>query len=121
MIFSIINDPEIPADELNHDLVVINQWAYKWKMKFNHDPKKKAGQLLFTSKKTTPTPNPSLSFNVNIVPKVEEQKPLGLFLDSKLSVERHLNDKFVKAKKGIEIIKYLSKGLERNFRTGSGV
>ena len=44
--------------------------------------------------------------------KINEQKHLGLILDdSKLTFERHLNEKITKAKKGIGIIKYLSKSL----------
>ena len=46
IIFSIINGPVISADELNHDLEVINHWAYQWKMEFNPDPKKEATELL---------------------------------------------------------------------------
>ena len=45
------------------------------------------------------------------MPKVNEQKHLGLVFDSKLSFERHLNEKIIKPKKGIGIIKYLSKFL----------
>ena len=40
-----------------------------------------------------------------------KQKHLGLILDSKLSFEKHLNEKIIKAKKAIGIIKYLSKFL----------
>ena len=35
MLFSVVNNPEISANELNHDLKVKSQWAYQWKMKFN--------------------------------------------------------------------------------------
>ena len=45
------------------------------------------------------------------MPTVIEQKHLGLILDSKLSFERHVNEKLIKGKKGIGIIKYLSKFL----------
>ena len=45
------------------------------------------------------------------MPTVIEQKHLGLILDSKLSFERHVNEKIIKAKKGIGIVKYLSKFL----------
>jgi len=110
MLFSIVNDPVISANELNHDLKVINQWAYQWKMEFNPDPNKQATELLFSCKKNSPN-HPSLFFNGTVVPKVNEQKHLGLILDSKLSFERHLNEKIIKAKKGIGIIKYLSKFL----------
>ena len=42
MLFSIVNDPAISADELNNDFEVINHCAYKWKMEFHPDPKKQA-------------------------------------------------------------------------------
>ena len=54
--------------------------------------------------------HPSLFFNDSVVPKVNEQKHLGLIIDSNLSSRRHLNEK-IKEKKSIGIIKYLSKFL----------
>ena len=32
MLFSVVNNPAISANELNHNLKVISQWAYQWKM-----------------------------------------------------------------------------------------
>ena len=110
MLFSIVNNPTISANELNHDLKVISQWAYQWKMKFNPNLNKQATELLFSCKQIGPN-HPSLFFNESVVPTVIEQKHLGLILDSKLSFERHVNEKIIKAKKGIGIIKYLSKFL----------
>ena len=34
MLFSIVNDPVISANDLNRDLNVINQWACQWKTEF---------------------------------------------------------------------------------------
>ena len=51
MLFSIVKDPVISADDLNHDLDVICQWAYQWKMEFNPDPSKQATEVLFSCKK----------------------------------------------------------------------
>ena len=82
MLFSVVNNPSISANELNQDLKVISQWAYQWKMKFNPDLNKQATELLFSCKKNSPN-HPSLFFNESIVPKVNEQKHLGLILDSK--------------------------------------
>ena len=107
MLFSIVNDPVISANDMNQDLKVINQWAYQWKMEFNPDPNKQATELLFSCKKNSPN-HPSLFFNGTVVPKVNEQKHLGLTLGSTLSFERHLNEKIMKAKRIIGIIKYLS-------------
>ena len=102
MLFSVVNNPAISANELNHDLKVIFQWAYQWKMNFNPDLNKQATELLFSCKKNSPK-HSSLFFNESVVPKVKEQKHLGLTLDSKLSYERHMKN-IIKAKKGIGII-----------------
>ena len=107
MLFSIVNDPVISANELNQDLKVRNQWSYQWKMEFNPDPNKQATELLFSCKENSPN-HPSLFFNGTEVSKVNERKHLGLILDSKLSFERHLNEEIMKAKRIIGIIKYLS-------------
>ena len=100
MLFTRVNDPVKSANELNHDLKVINQWAYQWKMEFNPDPNKQATKLLFSCKKNSPI-HPSLLFGT-LVPKVNEHKHLGLILSSKWSVERHLNEKIIKAKEVLE-------------------
>ena len=42
---------------------------------------------------------------------VKEQKHLGLILESSLSFEKHLNEKIIKAKKNVGILKHLSKFL----------
>ena len=79
-------------------------------MKFNPDLSKQATELLFSFKKNSQD-HPSLFFNESVVLKVNKQKHSGLTLDSKFSFERHVNEKIKKAKKGIGIIKYLSKFL----------
>ena len=40
--------------------------------------------------------------------KMNEQKHLGLVLDSNLSFKKHINEKIIKAKKNLGIIKHLS-------------
>ena len=110
MLFSIVKDPTISANNLNHDLDIIQQWAYQWKMEFNPDPTKQATEVLFSCKKTSPN-HPQLIFNGIAVAKVNDQKHLGLILDSRLSFEKHLNGKIIKAKKYVGILKHLSKFL----------
>ena len=58
-------------------------------------------------KKVSPN-HPQLIFNGTVVKKVNEQKHLGLILDSGLSFKKHLDEKINKAKKNIAIIKHLS-------------
>ena len=79
-------------------------------MQFNPDPTKQGTEILFFCKKSSPN-HPQLIFNGTGVAKVKEQKRLGLILDSNLFFEKHLNEKIIKAKKNIGIIKHLSKFL----------
>ena len=102
MLFSIVKDPVISANTLNNDLDIIYQCAHQWKMEFNPDPTKQATEVLFSCKKVSPN-HPQLIFND--VVKVNEQKHLGLILQSGLSFEKHLNEKIIKAKKNIGLLK----------------
>ena len=47
-------------------------------------------------------------FNGTIVAKMNDQKHLGLSLDSSLFFEKHVNEKIIKAKKNLGLIKHLS-------------
>ena len=49
MLFSIVKDPVISANDINHDLDMIYQWAHLWKMEFNPDPSKQATDVLFST------------------------------------------------------------------------
>ena len=106
MLFSILKNPEISANCLNHDLEVIHQWVHQWKLEFNPDPTKQATEILFSCKKSNPH-HPQLMFNGTVVAKMIKQKHLGLILDSSLSFRKHLNEKIIKAKKNLGIIKHL--------------
>ena len=55
--------------------------------------------------------HPLLVFNGSALTQVNEQKHLGLILESDLSVEEHLNEKMIKAKRIIGFLKHLSKFL----------
>ena len=62
MLFSIVKDPYLTADDLNHDLLVISKWAHQWKLEFNPDPLKQATEVLFSCKKP-PNKHPDIFFN----------------------------------------------------------
>ena len=51
MLYSVVYDPISRASDLNHDLELINQWAFQWKMAFNPDPNKQANEISFSCKK----------------------------------------------------------------------
>ena len=71
-------------------------------MEFNPDPTKQATEVIFFCKKTSPN-HPQLIFNGIAIANVNDQKHLGLILDSRLSFEKHLNEKVIKAKKHVGI------------------
>ena len=95
MLFSIVKDPHITANDLNHDLDIISKWAHQWKLEFNPDPLKQAAEVIFSCKKTPPI-HPQIFFYGTAVIKVKEHKHLGLLLESNLSFTKHLTDKIIK-------------------------
>ena len=105
-LYSVVHDPTVSAEELNHDLEIINKWATQWKMSFNPDPTKPAEEILFSRKKT-PTDHPPLFFNGSEVKRVVEHKHLGLILDPRLDFAAHIKEKSATARKGIGLIKHL--------------
>ena len=81
-------------------------------MFFNPDPSKQAVEVYFSCRHT-PANAPEISFNNINIPASEHQKHLGLILDSKLSFDRHLDEKIRKANKGIGLINRLRKHVPR--------
>ena len=55
-----------------------------------------------------------VSFNDIPVKQVKEHKHLGIVLDSKLSFSAHIKSAISKTRKGIGLLKYLSKYLPRD-------
>ena len=106
-LYSTVYDTDVTAEELNHDLHLINRWAHQWKMSFNPDPTKQAVEILFSQKRNSPS-HPPIYFNNIEVKKVNDHKHLGLVLDSKLSFAKHISEKILIARKGIGIIKHLA-------------
>ena len=76
----------------------------------NPNHTKQASEVLFSCEKSSPN-HPQLISNGTVVARVNEQKHLGLILDSKLSFENNLNENIIKAKKNVAILKHLSKFL----------
>ena len=107
MLYSVVHDTSTSAADLNHDLELIQNWAYQWKMEFNPDPTKQATEVLFSCKRSKVN-HPPIYFNGIQVAKIDEQKHLGLILTPTLYFQKHLFQKIQKAKKNIGIMKYLS-------------
>ena len=98
----------IQISQHQNSIMIISSWAYQWKMAFNPDPNKLAVEVIFSTKNIKRL-HTHLFFNGNEVRKVNAHKHLGFVMDSKLTFSNHINGKITKARKGIGIIKYLSK------------
>ena len=88
-LFSVIDNINLSATNLNSDLCKINTWANQWKMTFSSDPNKQVQEVIFSHKikKTSHSP---LNFNNNSDNQIQFQKRLGVCLDGKLDFYEHL-------------------------------
>ena len=102
-----IDDINTSNIEFSNDLVKISRWAYQWKMSFNPDIDKQVTQR---SEKALPPP---IFFNSNNVLTSPCQKHLGFVLDSKLSFNKHVNQKINKWNRILGPMKRLSLTLSR--------
>ena len=112
-LFTVVQVPNAAAEEMNHDLEVTSKWAQNWRMSFNPDPQKQAVELLF-SKKRQGIDHPVILFNNVLVEKVDEHRHLGIILDSKPPFSAQINSAISKTRKGVGMLKYLSKYLPRH-------
>ena len=81
-------------------------------MNFNSDTCKHAQELLFGQYKNF-KPYPSSNFNDNLLYQVQLQKPLGLFLDPKLSFDEHIQCILIETCKIIRLIRKLQSIIPR--------
>ena len=112
-LFTVVEDLNSAASDMNHALELIRQWAHDWKMSFNPDPQKQAVELIFATKRVEMN-HPEIHFNNIPVMKVNEHKHLGITLDSKLSFSPHIKAAITKTREGVGLLKYLSKYLPRH-------
>ena len=112
-VFSMVNDANVSADELNKDLQKMSEWAYKWEMSFNPGLNKQAQEVIFC-RKLNKSCLPKIYFNNALVFCDNWQKHSGMYLDGSLNFSFHIKEKMSKAIKGISIIRKLNKTLPRH-------
>ena len=112
-LFTVVYDVDVAADKLNRDLEVISNWAHQWKMQFNPDKNKQAIQVIFSQKKDAVI-HPAVLFNGSEVAVKMEHKHLGMIFDSKLNFHSHIREAIIKARRGVGIIRFLSKYVSRD-------
>ena len=99
-LFSVVQNKNNSASQLNNDLNKVSDWAYTWKMSFNPDPSKQAQEVVF-SRKCTKEDHPPIYFSDIAVTRTMVQKHIGMYLDEKLNYNTHIKEKLSKIYKGI--------------------
>ena len=84
-IFSIVQNVNTSASNLNSDLSEISNWAVQWKMSFNPDPSKQVQEFIFSCK-IQKTSHPSIYLIIN----QSNKSLLKSTLDSILNFQEHL-------------------------------
>ena len=105
-LFSVVHGTYASANDLNHDLEEVSEWAFQWKMNFNPDLNKQAQEIIFSKEKTVSI-NPVVYFNNTPVNATATHKHLGMIIDSKLSYEGYLQSAFSKVNKAIGLLRKL--------------
>ena len=81
-------------------------------MKFNPDVTKQAIEVIFSSKYIKGI-HPPLSFNGIPVTRKDSTMHLGIILNEKLNFRKHILESIEKAKKGLSLMKFLAKFVNR--------
>ena len=112
-VFNVVFDTDISAEVLNQDLGAVQDWVYQWKMSFNPDPAKQAEQVIFSTK-VFKVEHTAIYFRGSEVETVPHHKHIGLILDETLNFAEHIKEAIIKARRGIGIIRFLSKYVHRD-------
>ena len=112
-LFTVVYDKGTAAEQLNRDLKTISDWACQWKMQLSPDKNKQSVQGIFSHKRTKAV-LPSICLNESEVKIKDEQKHLGMILDSCLNFSSHVREKIISPRSGIGVIRYLSKYVSRD-------
>ena len=103
-LFSVVQNINSTANELNCNLIKISDWTFQWKTRLNPDPNKQAQEVIF-SRKINKINHPPLCFNENLVKSSTTQKHLGMKLDAKLDFSLHLKNVENKVNKTIGLLR----------------
>ena len=111
-LFLRVRDVAMCHQIIKKDLKTITAWAHQWRMKFNPDITKQAVEVIFSQKRNKPK-HPPINFNGIPVKRECETQHLGVILDDKLNFRNHIANKIKVATKGLGLLKYLSKFMNR--------
>lgn len=93
-------------DKLQDDLNKLEQWTGKWLLKFHPD---KCKRMVMSRHEDDPRPSSlflkTATGNISYLERIEEEKDLGITIDSKLSFESHISNIVNKANRMMGIIR----------------
>jgi hypothetical protein len=81
------SDPALASQQLQYHLDLLQEWCDKWKIKINQTT---SSQIYFTTKRTN---CPPATINNTQIPLQKEVKYLDLYLDQKLTWQKHIKTK----------------------------
>ena len=109
-LFSLVRDMTSSANVLNNDILMINNWAYQWKMSLKSGPWNQAQKVIFPRQFKKPS-HPVLIFNNNQAIQTPYQEPHAIFSDGKLNFGEHLRYITKKINKSIGLLHRLHQPL----------
>ena len=98
-LFTCVKGIDQTHDKLTKDLQTISIWAYQWKMVFNPDLSKQAIEIIISCKNKKPY-HPDLTFNGIPIAREPYTKHLGVYLNTRLKVSKHIKAKVPIAMRG---------------------
>ena len=112
-LFTCVKGVSQTHERLVKDLQTVSEWGHQWKMVFNPDLTKQAIEIVFTCKERKPK-HDELLFNRIPVAREPHTKHLGVYLDSRLNFSKHIKEAVLKAMKGVTLLKFLAKYVDRD-------
>ena len=106
--YSFINDQEQQAIILNSDLKKINEWANKWKVKFNQSKT----ELMVLTRSLNPLLDP-LRFDNTVLVPTDNHKHLGVILQNDCKWDCHINSMITKCRPLISCLRTYKYRLSR--------
>ena len=104
-LFEVVDDVGRSADVHNADIDKVQLWAWQWKMQFNEN---KPEGVVFSCKKVKPY-HPHALLSNDLIKRESHHKHLGMQLDSEVNFQSHIKQAIGKARRGIGMLRYLSK------------
>jgi len=102
-----LNNPDSRAEILNHDLEIINEWANKWKVRFNEE---KTEQLNFTRGQNQ---NQQLTFGSTTLKGTTSHKHLGIILQNNCRWDEHIRSVINKTSMLISCLRFYKYKISR--------